>query len=303
MSFKQFLSENLQFLVEYDHEKTLQSFGDKLVDRAKKDPTARQLKTASEILTAIERGDATPHKEYVRWLVRTYLNGNDKLEDLTSTIGSSLLKFNEMKKRLPAEYRDIMRVKNGDQLHALVSQHEDLLKKKEEPVVNKGSSSIIFNGPTVTIRQIDDEAASVYYGRGTLWCTAAEHNNYYDHYCSNGEKLYVVMPKKPAQLPLPNDMKWKQKDGEERTTPERYQIHAESGQCKDVFDKPFIMSKLIQKFPEIVEPLSKIPELVNASLGLRKAMNPNFAEEERKREEAKDAAMGDFMKGLWDSQQ
>lgn len=259
MNFKTMLQQNMQLLIEYDQGKTLANWGQKLSDRAKKDPTARKIaEQPDQILAQVELGDPTPHKEYTQWLVRAYINGTEHLEDIKSTIGEALLKYNTLKKKkaLIPEHRDINTIKTTQDLEHIVRSPEYASKLEDKEEKDKGQSELIYNGPRVQVRKLGDKASAIYYGQGTRWCTAASTgNNMYDYYAKDGP-IYVVLPKKPEVIKDHGGSIWY----------EKYQLHTSSRQCKDVFDHTFKFGKLLEKFPELKEVFKALDDFADIEI-------------------------------------
>ena len=254
------LFENI--LLEYNREKTAATFGNKLLKALMTDrsilpsalgtaraylvqkekigepiePNTRQV-IINDVLGVIESGDPTQHKEYSQWLVKCYANENIILEDIISKGLDWLETYNQMKIRkiLPAEYRDIMKLKFND-LYGIVSNQELVAKLNQEPEeVDKGSSKVVLNNENVRIINPENREAACYYGQGTTWCTAARTNNYYDYYAKNGD-LFILLPKKPNY------------DGE------KYQVHFSSNQFMDETDNPVDVGWLLkERFGNLVE--------------------------------------------------
>ena len=51
---------------------------------------------AVKILDKLESADPTKNKNYVQWLARTYINNDDSLEDVESTVADFLDKFHRL---------------------------------------------------------------------------------------------------------------------------------------------------------------------------------------------------------------
>ena len=247
----------IEFLIEYDRNKTAQTIGSGLIPAFAKDMGAisgnmmvyRQFarevlvpgNKATEadkadiiqhILQAIEEKDPTPNKEYTQWLARMYAKGGVKLEDLNR--GNLLGIYNLGKKRrmIKPEHADINRFKNYKEFEdTMLSKYDldqiegaDSAKAKE-----KGQAKTVFDNEQVRIVVPEDEAAACYYGRGTRWCTAAtKGTNYFKNYSSQG-KLYILIPKHPEH------------EGE------KYQIHFQTGSFMDEDDSPVNAEELITK--------------------------------------------------------
>jgi len=275
------LNEAAELLLEYDHDITLQKFGPALVDKAKKDPTAKKLvKNPTAILQNIEAGDPTPHKEYTQWLVRLYINNPIRLEDVKSTMGDTLEKFNKLKikKVLPGELRDINRVKSPEQLHHIIQQYADKLADAEPE--DKGKAEMVFQNENVRLIRLLNREAAEYYGRGTRWCTAARNNNMFDYYFKSGP-LYVVLPKKP------------------QFATEKYQMHPATGQCKDHEDNTYKFYKVLDRFPELIPVFRALPDFADIEiLHTDPAQRAERLAKKKEAEAKRDADIDDFLKSL-----
>lgn len=77
-------------------------------------------------------------------------------------------------------------------------------KKKQESVMlneGKGKYEIIYVDDEVTIVKLLDYEASLYFGSGTHWDTAAraERGKWFNMYNDRGSSLYVCLPKDPIR--------------------------------------------------------------------------------------------------------
>jgi hypothetical protein len=259
-------------LLEYNRQKTAQSFGNKILVVFKydtsyhSDPVLTQgyhdinyveidkvpQQTISliieHVLAAIEEADPTNHKEYAQWLAKVYAAGKTKLEDIQSKGSEWLEIFHQLKNRkiLPQEYRDINRMSFSD-LGDLVHVRElvDKLKVAQKPE-ERGNAQSVYENNSVRIIIPEDETAACYYGRGTRWCTAAKNYNRYDQYSRQGN-LYILLPKNPEY------------DGE------KYQLHFQSGQFMDEEDNmiPNIKQFLETRFGNLIPVFKEIEPSIN----------------------------------------
>ena len=250
-------------LLEYNREKTAATFGKKLLKAFIADRsviqgplgTSRQYllqiqgqeigphekqsqqMIINDILSVIEQGDPTQHKEYSQWLVKCYANEDVILEDIISKGRDWLEVYDEMKRRkiLPAHYRDIMTLKFKD-LYYVINDPELVAKLNTQSAdVDKGNSKVVFENAAVRIIKPEDETAACYYGQGTTWCTAARNNNMFNYYHTRGP-MFILLPKQPSY------------DGE------KYQIHLQSGQFMNEEDEPVEMVELLtHRFGNLLE--------------------------------------------------
>ena len=251
-----------EFIIEYDQSKTIQAFGQKLIQalvadtgyvptmtltRFRRnqwqstvaadatDPTYQS--AIGELLSALESADPTGKKAYTLWLVKCYATKKIKLEDILSKGKDWLTIYVQLKQKnaLPPEYSNI-NVLTFAQLGDISTNPELLEKlgvKKEE--ADRGQFQEILNNSVVRIIHPQDETAAKYYGRGTRWCTAGDSSNMFNNY-NRGGPMFILLPKTPNH------------EGE------KYQIHFSSEQFMDEEDSPVdIISLLTKRFGDITE--------------------------------------------------
>jgi hypothetical protein len=213
-----------------DLDKTIAKYGNQLETRIKTDHSAP--KDISQIIQRIINADPTPNKKYVQWLIRTYLNSGIRyLEDLGRT-NAALILFDKNKIRLPVEQRDINKIKSLSDLESLVEPFEDVKSGKEEKrelsANIKSQTKIIYNGSQGKILVPLTQEASMFWGQGTKWCTAA--NNMFNYYNKDGN-LYIIL----------------------MNNGEKYQFHLQSGQLMDVRDDEVDFEEFNKKYPWVFQ--------------------------------------------------
>jgi hypothetical protein len=197
-----------------------------------------QKKWTLDCLDELESADPTPNKKYMLWIARQYAKGIVRMEDMRSTLKEYLVKFNKLgaKKMLSPEDRDLNSFATPNSLYRKMDRYPNPVKEVDD----KGQSHVVYEDDTVRVIVPDDQAAAVYYGRGTRWCTATTVSaNYFTQYNSQGH-LYILLPKQPKH------------DGE------KYQLHFQSGQFMDEDDESVSASTLLTKrFPKLLEFFNK----------------------------------------------
>ena len=262
-----------EFIVEYDQTKTIQAYGQKLIQSLLSDKgnlpselsqsrfaiqsgeTTDQLnqKAIGGILQSLESADPTGKKAYTLWLVKCYAEQKIKLEDILSKGKDWLSIYIQLKQKnaLPPEYSNINKLSFG-QLGD-VSTNSELLAKlgaKKEVEVDRGQFETILNNSEVRIIHPLDETAAKYYGRGTRWCTAGDSGNMFNHYNRTGP-MFILLPKSPKY------------DGE------KYQIHFSTDQFMDEGDDPVnILDLLTKRFGDIMEVIKEADSAVKTSYSL-----------------------------------
>jgi len=225
-------------LDEFDIAKTEQIFGKQLLAKLKSDPTMRgfvkdykdhELENFWPLLAA---ADPTPQQDYSVGLVKIYVKDPHFRWGEDSAHARELLaQFHDLKvhRRLPAEHRDIMRVKNMADLFDLVQRFSDptALDKggkvtAEDPEHQKAvaESKLVHEDQYFKVYVPQTLFASCYwknFGEKSAWCTDQEH--YYNSY-SKQSPLYVFIPKNP------------------KFKGEKYQLHTQSSQFMDRSNRP-----------------------------------------------------------------
>ena len=198
------------------------------------------------ILEAIESKDPTQNKQYTQWLAKMYSNGGLKFEDINRHNLLGLYIIAKRRQMIKPEHADINKFKTYKDFENTIFPY-DLTNKlradDEKKVVNKGKSKEVYKDSDVRIIVPEDEAASCYYGQGTIWCTATtdpDTDNYFDTFNNQG-KLYIMLPKQPKH------------------NGEKYQLHFPTDQFVDENDDPIDIRELLEKrFPNTLEFFKKV---------------------------------------------
>lgn len=237
-----------QFLLrEYSRDITAQKLGTVLLQKFRKEPKQWQERVTGAVtdyddhalqylLELVEKADPTKNKQYVPWIIRTYVNSPSlKFEDAISKVTEPLTKFFKLvnKKQIPAPDNDIGRIKDLARLVQVVDQYPDIVDEPKD--VNRGKSKEYYEDKDLRIIIPEDEAAACYYGQGTKWCTASTSaQNMFDRYNKSGE-MYIIIPKKPAY------------------TGEKYQFHFPTKQFMDEKDHRANLTALRERFPQLAD--------------------------------------------------
>ena len=249
-----------EFLIEYDRNKTTQTFGRQLAnafmtggDKTKyefydttfkqDDGTPNLLAILENVMSNLEEADPTKNKIYTPWLAREYAKQNIKRLEDAHVLGPMLAEYDKYKKRndFPADAKDIMRL-NYNQFYTIVGNYEP----PAEPLKDKGQAVEVYRDNDVRVVIPENEQAACYYGQGTRWCTAAtKGTNYFSRYSSKERPLYILLPTKP------------------REEGEKYQLHFGSDQFMDEHDDPINLYELLtERFPDLYKYfITKEPEV------------------------------------------
>ena len=188
--------------------------------------------SVDEFLSRYRAADPSRTGTCTQWLVRRALDGRMPLEDLGKA-KETLEAFLTYKRRLPVEARDLGQYES---LGAVWKAVEPFVLEKRptstreeerrERDAARAESTILLEEEGWIVAIPETERAAKWWGRGTRWCTAAEQNNIYQSYATDGPLVVLVRP-----------------DGA------KLQFHAASGQFMDAADK-YVDQKDIQSFVE-----------------------------------------------------
>ena len=173
--------------------------------------------------------------KYGKWLLTLYQKQNLKIEDLYKAKDylSTFIKFNAK-----LQERDIMKYHSLQELFTSIEpfiQNPQQAATKSEEIRNikEGAEKVYEDNKWLVVVPHTKEA-SCYYGKGTQWCTAADHSdNMFDTYNKDGF-LYINILK---------------------GTDTKYQFHFESNSFMDATDRPIKqpIAEAIGLTPELVE--------------------------------------------------
>ena len=200
----------IEFLLEYDRNKTAQSLGaaihkkmlsDRTVQRIYGDDPIQQINPEELLGFALDRfqeADPTPNKQYVQWIARTYANdASTKLEDvLDGYLYQYLTKFYKLvqRKKIPSPRNDINKYSNFGDFMNVLDEYPD---PEKEQLKDKGTAFTLYDDESWRVIVPQDEPASCYYGQGTRWCTAATKGNNMFEYYHGIAPILIAIPKQP----------------------------------------------------------------------------------------------------------
>lgn len=156
--------------------------------------------------------------KFGKWLLTLYQKQNIKIEDLykAKEYLSTFIKFNAK-----LQQKDIMKYHSLTELYKTIepflkNPQQAATKAEEIRNIKEGAEKVYEDGKWLVVVPHTQEA-SCYYGKGTQWCTAAEHShNMFNSYNKYGP-LYINILK---------------------GTNTKYQFHFETQQFMDANDKP-----------------------------------------------------------------
>lgn len=188
------------------------SFFDRLVDT---DPTPRKtylawllqvrrrnwvIEIASDerLVFPQDRFDAGIMQVKGRTIPHEALMGRPLIGEDLQRVYDLIAVFDANKHRLPVEQRDIMRCHGEIELHLVV---ENFLVSEQELGSNEEKRRVRDRAYAEAVVHFDESGwmliepltqdASKFFGRGTRWCTAANLDNAFENYASNGGRLFI----------------------------------------------------------------------------------------------------------------
>src|SRR5271157_6549170 len=194
-----------EILREYNEAKLLNDFGAKLVAHFKKE-FPRKKTSPEQLIQAIATADPTPNKELAFWLCLNYAkDGIQRWEDMGRAV-DALQKFKALLRKPnltpPLQVRDINQIKGLSVLEDIVEQYQEkdvqsnseIADKEEQNFYKSSQAKLLLNTNQVKVIIPKTNEASVFFGKGTRWCTAAQNNNRFSTYNEDGP-LYIIIIK------------------------------------------------------------------------------------------------------------
>lgn len=170
--------------------------------------------------------DPDRSKKNVQWVLKQFITGKLRLEDMEKAT-SSLLVFERVKRIMPVEERDINRYPDLDTFMDTMDVYSKQMSKAEADrnyvVQMEKQADIIFNNAEYKIVIPKTQEASNFYGINTRWCTTSSRGSQFESYTRKGP-LYIILDKA-------NNKRW--------------QFHFVNGQFMDEMDRS--IGKFIDK--------------------------------------------------------
>lgn len=151
-----------------------------------------------EIVSADPTAAPNEMGKYSKWLLKLYISGNLRLEDLYKAT-EYLTAFTKFNNRI--EIKDINRFKSLPELYDVVKEfldnpNQSTSKSDELRKVKKGEAEVVYNSFEWEIVVPKTWEASKLYGAHTQWCTAArDTDKSFNEYNSQGP-LYINIDKR-----------------------------------------------------------------------------------------------------------
>lgn len=186
-----------------------QKIAEREIGRAVIDPTWFAVCGESVVRERVQTmfyADPTPHKSYVLWIARQWINGEIKQANDFSKIGLWLAEFEKIKasgffKRTPsAGSADINRftvTTLADFLEGLrpdqKTSNNEKERLQEEKFYKTRAAVRYIDDETTLIVRVNTHAASCFFGKNTRWCTAArDDSDTFKEYKVSGALIIVL---------------------------------------------------------------------------------------------------------------
>jgi len=155
-------------------------------------------KINDEELDRLSTLDPTSNKKYIVWLGSRFLE--DKSIINSPNTPNVLKQFEELSQKNIIKNKDINSYKTLGQVTAEVEKAAGVIttSQQKKGVKTPGDinpADIVFQNDKVTVVEPKTKEASILYGRGTRWCTAAmSKDNMFDKYTSATSRLFYILP-------------------------------------------------------------------------------------------------------------
>lgn len=155
-------------------------------------------KLPKELFEALEQKDPSVNKKYTSWICKRFIEENLTFVDLRRL--ECLKEFQSLCNRgiIKPPMNDIGRYKTVESLVDAVIQNSTVkTRAQEKKEVKQEGSKLIYENTQCMVYEIITKEASMFYGSGTKWCTAASsHRNYFDNYYhERSANLRYIVPK------------------------------------------------------------------------------------------------------------
>jgi len=149
-----------------------------------------------ETLNQLADFDPTQNKKYVVWMAKVFTKSPAIL--YSPSTFNTLKEFDELCQRNIIKNKDIGSYQTLEQVAAEVQRSLGTIttSQQKKGVKNVGTipeEDIVFQNDKVVVVEPKTKEASILYGRGSHWCTAAMgENNMFDRYTQNGRLFYIL---------------------------------------------------------------------------------------------------------------
>ena len=165
--------------------------------------------------------------KYAKWLLNLYKHKCLKLEDLYKAT-DYIATFDKVAKMKIYIDLDLNHYKSLSQMYKMIKPYMKIIGKSEKiRNIKTNESEILFEDGIFLVIHPKTKRASMLYGKGTQWCTAAKYGNNFRDYNKMG-KLYIIIDKRNGK---------------------KYQFHIETESFMNENDEPINLSNNFKSKP------------------------------------------------------
>ncbi|OJT18339.1 hypothetical protein BO221_40335 [Archangium sp. Cb G35] len=160
------------------------------------------------LFSRFAEADPTAGKPHLEWVLRLYLSGRLRAEDLYK-VPETLQLFRRVRRRLPERARDLNTYEDLPSLWRTIAPHAQSPSKRArvagERERARAESRVLFEDEELIVAVPLTRASAQWWGRGTQWCTAAEEDNAFEEYHRQGPLVVFIVKGAKFQFHAPSD--------------------------------------------------------------------------------------------------
>ena len=130
----------------------------------------------------------------LQWLISRYVEGGT-FRDILDSI-KLLLEF-QGRKKLKQVSANIQRIRDIDTLRNLLETRTPSKREKkqstEKNLLATKQVNVMYDSAALKVVEVFSKDAAMYYGKGTIWCTAAKCRNLFAQYKREGYSMYYII--------------------------------------------------------------------------------------------------------------
>jgi len=136
--------------------------------------------------------------KYAKWLLNLYKRNRLKLEDLYKAT-EYIAVFDKIVKMNKLIYNDLNHYKSLAELYKVIKPYVKAISNTEKlQKIKKNGAEKLYEDEAFVVIHPKTKQASMLYGKGTQWCTAAKDGDSFRYYNRMG-KLYIIIDKRTGK--------------------------------------------------------------------------------------------------------
>lgn len=160
------------------------------------------------LFSRFAEADPMAGKPHLEWVLRLYLSGRLRAEDLYK-VPETLQLFRRVRRRLPESARDLNTYEDLPSLWRTIAPHAQSPSKRArvagERERARAESRVLYEDEELLVAVPLTRVSAQWWGRGTRWCTAAEENNAFEEYHRQGPLVVFIVNGAKFQFHAPSD--------------------------------------------------------------------------------------------------